>query len=85
VLRHSPTITKAAPKRLKKDKKQNQGQGDEMKMKMTPLQTLLGHTGRVWQCSWNPKGTLLATCGEDTNIREGGGRQMFYNLTVHLQ
>jgi WD40 repeat protein len=39
------------------------------KMDFKELQTLNGHTGRVWHCSWNPKGTILATCGEDTNIR----------------
>jgi len=33
------------------------------------LQTLSGHTGRTWHCSWNPMGTMLATCGEDSNIR----------------
>ncbi len=39
------------------------------KVEITPVQTLEGHTGRVWNCSWNPLGTILATCGEDRNIR----------------
>ena len=42
------------------------------RMRLKPLQTLSGHDGRVWSCSWNPKGTLLATCGEDTHVRLWG-------------
>lgn len=41
-------------------------------MKLKEVQTLTGHSGRVWHCSWNPNGTLLATCGEDTHIRLWG-------------
>ncbi|TRY71162.1 hypothetical protein TCAL_05936 [Tigriopus californicus] len=41
-------------------------------MVLKELQSLTGHTGRVWNCSWNPKGSLLATSGEDTHIRLWG-------------
>ena len=38
-------------------------------MHLKEIHTLEGHDGRVWHCAWNPRGTILATCGEDTNIR----------------
>ena len=41
-------------------------------MHLKEIQTLQGHDGRVWHCAWNAKGTLLATCGEDTHIRLWG-------------
>ncbi|XP_014665985.1 PREDICTED: probable cytosolic iron-sulfur protein assembly protein CIAO1 homolog [Priapulus caudatus] len=33
---------------------------------------LNGHTDRVWNVSWNPTGTTLATCGGDKTVRLWG-------------
>ena len=38
--------------------------------KFTHLGTLTGHAEpRVWHLAWDPRGDLLATCGEDRTIR----------------
>lgn len=36
------------------------------------VNTLSGHSGRVWNVSWHPSGTLLSSCGEDKTIRLWG-------------
>lgn len=36
------------------------------------VQKLSGHTERVWCVSWNPSGTLLASCSSDKTIRIWG-------------
>ncbi|XP_042887753.1 probable cytosolic iron-sulfur protein assembly protein CIAO1 [Penaeus japonicus] len=35
----------------------------------TSLATLTGHKDRAWSVTWNPKGTILASCGSDRSIR----------------
>lgn len=37
--------------------------------KLTLLQCLTGHRGRVWGAGWHPRDPVLATCGEDKTIR----------------
>lgn len=38
-------------------------------MSLEHLQTISGHSDRVWTLAWNPKGTLLASSGADKIIR----------------
>lgn len=39
---------------------------------MELVDALVGHTGRVWNVSWHPNGTMLSSCGEDKDIRLWG-------------
>ena len=53
-------------------------------MKIRPVQDLVGHEGRAWHCAWNPSGTLLATCGEDTKLRIWGKEGDSWILKVFI-
>ncbi|XP_013084443.2 probable cytosolic iron-sulfur protein assembly protein CIAO1 homolog isoform X1 [Biomphalaria glabrata] len=39
---------------------------------LTEVETLSGHSDRVWCVSWSPNGSLLASCGGDKSIRIWG-------------
>ncbi|KAF8072486.1 CIAO1 [Scenedesmus sp. PABB004] len=39
--------------------------GDSLEL----LQTLQGHTDRVWHCAWSPDGSALASCSGDRTVR----------------
>ncbi len=46
-----------------------------LRKKMARLEevcSLVGHVDCVWHVSWNPSGTLLATCGGDKILRIWG-------------
>ncbi|KAL4430857.1 hypothetical protein ABPG75_006113 [Micractinium tetrahymenae] len=38
-------------------------------MSLEEVQSLEGHTDRVWQVSWSPSGDMLASCGGDRTVR----------------
>lgn len=38
-------------------------------MPLELVQTLTGHSDRIWTLAWNPKGTILASSGGDKSIR----------------
>lgn len=38
-------------------------------LELEVVQTLEGHTDRVWCVAWNHAGTLLASCGTDKTVR----------------